>query len=86
MRVRIVPEAPTLEEIFATEYKDGQDRTYKWSYMAIRFLAEHHHADFVQLSQYLKTDYFEGYEAWIKGLRAAQPRSANGRGSGPLKP
>ncbi|MGS0695828.1 collagenase [Shewanella sp. 0m-4] len=69
-------EAPTLEEIFATEYKDGQDRTYKWSYMAIRFLAEHHHADFVQLSQYLKTDYFEGYEQLMASLTQHQDQFA----------
>lgn len=56
-----IDKAPSLEEIFATEYKDGQDRTYKWSYMAVRFLVENHHSDFVQLSHYLKTDYFEGY-------------------------
>lgn len=64
--------APTLEEIFATEYKDGQERTYSWSYMAIRFIAENHHKDFVQLSQYLKTDYFEGYEALLAELTQHQ--------------
>ncbi|WP_299809764.1 collagenase [uncultured Shewanella sp.] len=74
---RDIEEAPTLEEIFATEYKDGQDRTYKWSYMAIRFLAENHHADFVQLSKYLKTDYFEGYEQLMASLTEHQPEFAN---------
>ncbi|MDR8525831.1 collagenase [Shewanella fidelis] len=69
---RDINEAPTLEEIFATEYKDGQDRTYKWSYMAIRFLAENHHQEFVQLSKYLKTDYFEGYEQLMQSLTAHQ--------------
>lgn len=74
---RDIEEAPTLEEIFATEYKDGQDRTYKWSYMAIRFLAENHHADFVQLSKYLKTDYFEGYEQLMASLTAHQTQFAD---------
>ncbi|MCL1140724.1 collagenase [Shewanella pneumatophori] len=74
---RDIKEAPTLEEIFATEYKDGQDRTYKWSYMAIRFLAENHHQDFVQLSQYLKTDYFEGYEQLMQSLTSHQAQFAN---------
>lgn len=69
---RDIDKAPSLEEIFATEYKDGQDRTYKWSYMAVRFLAEHHHSDFVQLSQYLKTDYFEGYEQLMETLTQHQ--------------
>ncbi len=74
---RDIEQAPTLEEIFATEYKDGQDRTYKWSYMAIRFLAENHHADFVQLSQFLKTDYFEGYEQLMASLTKHQPQFAD---------
>ncbi|MCG9731975.1 collagenase [Shewanella sp. Isolate13] len=74
---RDIEEAPTLEEIFATEYKDGQDRTYKWSYMAIRFLVENHHADFVQLSKYLKTDYFEGYEQLMASLTEHQPQFAD---------
>ncbi|MCL1051009.1 collagenase [Shewanella abyssi] len=73
---RDIAEAPTLEEIFATEYKDGQDRTYKWSYMAIRFLAENHHADVVQLSKYLKTDYFEGYEQVMASLTQHQAQFA----------
>ncbi|WP_394390632.1 collagenase [Shewanella woodyi] len=74
---RDIEKASTLEEIFATEYDDGQDRTYKWSYMAIRFLAEHHHSDFVQLSQFLKTDYFEGYEQLLQSLTQYQPEFSN---------
>ena len=70
-------EAPTLEEIFATEYKDGLERTYSWSYMAIRFLAEHYHKDFVQLSQYLKTDYFEGYDELLAELTQHQDEFSN---------
>ncbi|MBW8186682.1 collagenase [Shewanella nanhaiensis] len=74
---RDIEKAPTLEEVFATEYDDGQDRTYKWSYMAVRFLAEHHHSDFVQLSQFLKTDYFEGYEQLLQSLTQYQPEFSN---------
>ncbi|WP_394148614.1 collagenase [Shewanella atlantica] len=67
-----IDKAPSLEEIFATEYKDGQDRTYKWSYMAVRFLVENHHTDFIQLSHYLKTDYFEGYNKLMAELTSYQ--------------
>ncbi|WP_065187348.1 collagenase [Shewanella woodyi] len=74
---RDIEKAPTLEEIFATEYDDGQDRTYKWNYMAVRFLAEHHHSDFVQLSQFLKTDYFDGYEQLLQSLTQYQPEFSN---------
>ncbi|MCG9714005.1 collagenase [Shewanella insulae] len=70
-------EAPDLKTIFATEYKDGLDRTYKWSYMAIRFLAEHHPEDLVRLSHYLKTDYFEGYEKLLDELAQQQSAFSN---------
>ncbi|RJY10538.1 collagenase [Parashewanella spongiae] len=64
--------APDLATIFATTYKDGLDRTYKWSYLAVRYLAEKHPADLVQLSQYLKGDYFTGYKDLLKALSAHQ--------------
>ncbi|QYJ97578.1 collagenase [Shewanella alkalitolerans] len=70
-------EAPDLKTIFATEYKDGLDRTYKWSYMAIRFLAEHHPKELVRLSHYLKTDYFEGYEKLLDELTEQQSAFSN---------
>ncbi|PKH63230.1 collagenase [Shewanella sp. Choline-02u-19] len=73
---RDIEEAPSLEDIFATEYKDGVDMTYKWSYMAVRFLAEHHHSDYVKLSQFLKTDYFEGYESLLAELTQHQQEFA----------
>ncbi|WP_394204873.1 collagenase [Shewanella waksmanii] len=72
-----IEQAPDLETIFATEYKDGVDRTYKWSYMAVRFLAEHYQQDLIKLSQYLKTDYFEGYELLLKDLTAHQDQFAS---------
>lgn len=61
-------EAPTLAEIFATEYRDGLDRTYRWSYLAIRYLAETRPPALVELSHWLKTDYFEGYDALLGQL------------------
>ncbi|MDB2387267.1 collagenase [Shewanella sp.] len=71
---RDIDKAPTLENIFATQYKDGIDMTYKWSYMAVRFLAEHHHSDYVKLSQFLKTDNFAGYEHLLADLTQYQPQ------------
>ncbi|RYV04258.1 collagenase [Shewanella sp. OPT22] len=80
--------APSLKTIFATEYKDGLDRTYRWSYLAIRYLAEKHPEQLVQLSNFLKDDYFGGYksllteieahqtdyEAWLEALLKANPK------------
>ncbi|MCL1039781.1 collagenase [Shewanella submarina] len=56
-----IESTPSLERIFATEYKDGVDHTYRWSYLAIRFLSEHYKQDMQQAAGYLKSDYFDGY-------------------------
>ena len=44
--------------------------------MAVRFLAENYHSDLVQLSKYLKTDYFEGYELLLEQLSKHQQQFA----------
>ncbi|MBY6019943.1 collagenase [Halomonas denitrificans] len=54
-------EWPSLETIFATEYDDGLDRTYRWSYMAVRYLAEQAPDSLVAITKPLKGDYAEGY-------------------------
>lgn len=61
-------EQPSLETIFATEYNDGLDRTYRWSYLAIRFLSEHDVEGLNRLGQRLKADDFGGYEAQMAKL------------------
>lgn len=54
-------EWPTLETIFATEYDDGLDRTYRWSYMAVRYLSEQDPERLRAITHPLKGDYAEGY-------------------------
>ncbi|WP_258405624.1 collagenase [Shewanella zhangzhouensis] len=65
-------EAPAMADIFATEYKDGLDRTYRWSYLAIRYLAEQRPEVLVNLSRLLKTDYFEGYDALLSQIASEE--------------
>jgi microbial collagenase len=57
---------PTLAEVFATEYKDGTDRVYKWGYLAVRYMAENHKEQYHQLAHFLKTDYFDGYKELLE--------------------
>ncbi|MCW8878736.1 MAG: collagenase [Kangiellaceae bacterium] len=61
-------EWPTLEQEFATTYQDGLDRTYKWSYQAIRFLAENDKQNFRELARHLKQNDFESYEKLLSEL------------------
>ena len=55
----------SLKEVFDTEYKDGGDRVYRWSYMATRFLNEQAPDDYRKMAHYLKTDYFDGYKGQL---------------------
>ena len=59
---------PTLGDVFDTTYNDGSDRVYKWSYLAVRFMAENHLEQYRQLAHFLKTDYFEGYKKLLDQL------------------
>ena len=52
----------TLKQIFDTEYRDGNEQVYKWSYLATRFMYEKHPQDYRQLAHFLKTDFFNGYK------------------------
>ena len=53
---------PSLTDVFNTEYKDGTDRVYRWGYLAVRFMNEHHQADYRKMAHFLQTDFFAGYK------------------------
>lgn len=61
-----VEEWPSLMDIFNTEYKDGTDRVYRWGYLAVRFMNEHHQEDYRKMAHYLKTDFFAGYKKLLE--------------------
>jgi len=53
---------PSLTDVFNTEYKDGTDRVYRWGYLAVRFMNEHHQDDYRKMANFLQTDFFAGYK------------------------
>ncbi|MCJ8295579.1 MAG: collagenase [Colwellia sp.] len=53
---------PSLTDVFNTEYKDGSDRVYRWGYLAVRFMNEHHQTDYREMAHFLQTDFFVGYK------------------------
>ncbi len=52
----------SLTDVFNTEYKDGTTQVYQWGYLAVRFMYEEHHDEYLKLAHYLKTDFFGGYK------------------------
>lgn len=61
---------PSLEDIFATSYKDGSERVYSWSYLAARYLADNDAAALVRLKGFLKSDFFDGYKQELAAIAA----------------
>lgn len=59
---------PTLQHIFAASYDDGLDLTYRWSYLAWRFLQSELPASIPALAQTLRTDFFAGYLRQLEQL------------------
>ncbi len=56
---------PTLSQIFSTNYSDGVDRIYRWSYQAIRFIFEQYPEVGQQMAKALKQDDFASYQAQL---------------------
>ena len=63
---------PDLATIFETRYEDGLDRTYRWSYLAIRFLAETRPDALPALRTTLRNDFFDGYRKQLDQLADAE--------------
>ncbi|WP_417349386.1 collagenase [Ferrimonas sp.] len=80
---------PSLEEIFSTHYHDGLDRTYRWSYLAVRYFCENDREALQALGRSLKQNDFssydeallafaeenqEGFNEWLSTLVDAMPQ------------
>ncbi|WP_105101564.1 M9 family metallopeptidase [Microbulbifer pacificus] len=57
-----------LSEIFANTYSSGQDRVYRWGYLAVRFMFEKHHNDVVQLLAYLRAGNYDAYLNYLNNI------------------
>ncbi|GAB3020865.1 collagenase [Bowmanella dokdonensis] len=65
-------DVPSLETIFAARYEDGLDLTYRWSYLAWRFLASRQPQTLAQLAVLLRQDFFDGYLRALEQLADEQ--------------
>ncbi|MCE9687602.1 M9 family metallopeptidase [Shewanella sp. AS16] len=58
----------SLSTIFKNNYDSGQDRIYRWGYLAVRFMFERHMDDVRQILNYLRHDQYTEYQALIDGI------------------
>ncbi|MBW8183232.1 M9 family metallopeptidase [Shewanella nanhaiensis] len=57
-----------LSTIFKNNYDSGQDRIYRWGYLAVRFMFENHKADVDQILAYLRNDQYEEYQVFMDSI------------------
>ena len=57
-----------ISTIFKNNYESGQDRIYRWGYLAVRFMFENHKADVDQILAYLRNDQYTEYQAFMDGI------------------
>ncbi|NRB24375.1 M9 family metallopeptidase [Shewanella sp.] len=57
-----------LSTIFKNNYDSGQDRIYRWGYLAVRFMFENHKADVDQILDYLRYGQYAEYQTLIDGI------------------
>ncbi len=59
---------PDLQTIFSTKYSDGQERTYRWSYFSVRYLADFDRKNYQLLAKHLKENDFSSYKSLLSKL------------------
>ncbi|BFM12146.1 M9 family metallopeptidase [Simiduia litorea] len=58
----------TLGTIFSNDYNSGQDRVYRWGYLAVRFMFERHPSEVNQMLQYFRAGNYDAYLSYINSI------------------
>lgn len=60
--------AYALSTIFKNNYESGQDRIYRWGYLAVRFMFENHRDDVRKILDFLRNDKYAEYQAFMDSI------------------
>ena len=55
----------SLSDIFSNDYNSGQDRVYRWGYLAVRFMFEKHPNEVNQILSYFRAGNYDAYLNYI---------------------
>lgn len=58
----------SLSELFRNSYNHDADRTYRWGYLAVRYMFEHKHQDVRNLLDLFRSGQYEDYQYYIDGI------------------
>ena len=61
-------QAVALSEIFKNNYGSGQDRVYRWGYLAVRFMFEKHRNDVNQILNLTRSGQYPEYQTFINNI------------------
>ncbi|NRD72418.1 collagenase [Shewanella sp. VB17] len=67
-----------LSTIFKNQYDSGQDRIYRWGYLAVRFMFENHQSDVDQILSYLRNDQYKEYQILMDSIGTRYDNEWNG--------
>lgn len=67
----------SLSEIFKNDYSVGQDRIYRWGYLAVRFMFENHPDDVTQILSYMRNNQFSDYQTLIDNIGSSYDEEWN---------
>ena len=56
----------SFDELFKNTYDSGEDRVYRWGYLAVRFIIERHPGDVGWLLGYLRSGCFDEFERYLQ--------------------
>ncbi len=66
-----------LSEIFKNDYSVGQDRIYRWGYLAVRFMFEKHRNDVNQILTYLRGNQYDEYQTFMDNIGSSYDEEWN---------
>ncbi len=61
-------QAVALSEIFKNNYNSGQDRVYRWGYLAVRFMFENHRNKVSEILNLTRTGQYPEYQVFMDSL------------------
>ena len=67
----------SLSTIFSNNYNSGQDRVYRWGYLAVRFMFENHQSDVNQILNYFRAGNYDGYLNYINSIGSSYDNEWN---------
>lgn len=58
-----------LSTIFGNDYSSGEERVYRWGYLAVRYMFERQHAQVNTMLGYFRPGNYSGYASWLSSIR-----------------